>query len=506
MKATSDLVPCTAVSVLIPPRLRQLHELPGPQKWPIFGNALQIRNSRFHQKLEQWSREFGDYFCVQLGERKTLVVADHRMIGKILRDRPHDFGRTSRLDETWRELGLKVGLFGANGQVWQRQRRMVMAGFDPAHVKAYFPALLAVAGRLRSRWRRSLGSNIDVQADLMRYTVDSITGLAFGVEINTLEQGDNVIQQHLDKIFPAVYRRNMATFRHWRYVRLPADRALERSVAEVNVAISRFIQAGRQRLHHYPHLSEHPSNLLEAMLNATNQSGSGMTDDDVAGNVLTMLLAGEDTTANTLAWLIDLLWMNPLALARVQGEVRGVLRTAVDAGSDARERGDAGGVSMTMEQLNQMDYLDACINEVMRLKPVAPMLTLETHKDVVIGDVLVPPATQIYALMRRDGLDDHWMLHAAEFDPQRWMKPDSSGVAAAGSASSVKRISMPFGAGPRICPGRYLALLEIKIAMAMLLNEFDMTDVSTPDGREAEEYLAFTMAPLGLTMRLREAC
>jgi cytochrome P450 len=62
---------------------------------------------------------------------------------------------------------------------------------------------------------------------------------------------------------------------------------------------------------------------------------------------------------------------------------------------------------------------------------------------------------------------------------------------------------MPFGAGPRICPGRYLALLEMKIALTMLLTRFDIESIKTPDGQPAQEFMAFTMAPLGLTMRLR---
>jgi cytochrome P450 len=70
-------------------------------------------------------------------------------------------------------------------------------------------------------------------------------------------------------------------------------------------------------------------------------------------------------------------------------------------------------------------------------------------------------------------------------------------------AQSAKRISMPFGAGPRICPGRYLALLEMKMAIATLLNDFDILGVGTADGSEPVEHLAFTMTPLGLQMRLQ---
>jgi cytochrome P450 len=70
-------------------------------------------------------------------------------------------------------------------------------------------------------------------------------------------------------------------------------------------------------------------------------------------------------------------------------------------------------------------------------------------------------------------------------------------------ANSPKRAAMPFGAGPRLCPGRYLAMLEMKMVIAMLFGGFELESVATPDGKEAREHLAFTMAPVGLTLRLR---
>ena len=114
----------------------------------------------------------------------------------MLRDRPDGFRRSARMEEVGMEMGLDPGVFGVNGDAWRRQRRMLMAGFDPAHVKAFFPAMEKVARRLERRWRQAAaaGSAIDLQSDLMRYTVDTIAGLAFGAEVNTLESGEDVIQ------------------------------------------------------------------------------------------------------------------------------------------------------------------------------------------------------------------------------------------------------------------------------------------------------------------------
>ncbi|WP_077034291.1 cytochrome P450, partial [Pelomonas sp. KK5] len=362
---------------------------------------------------------------------------------------------------------------------WARQRRMVMAGFDPAHVRDYFPAMLKVAGRLAARWERAAdaGAAIELQPELMRFTVDTIAGLAFGAEVNTLESDEDRIQRHLDKLFPALFARVLSPLPTWRWFKRERDRALEASIIEIKAAVEGFIAAARERMAAEPALRERPANLLQAMIAAADRPDSGIGDEEVAGNVLTMLLAGEDTTANTLAWMIHLLWRHPDAMARARDEVRTVM------GSGLVEQ-------WTVEQLAGLDFLEACTHETMRLKPVAPMLGLQASRDTTLAGVEVPAGTIVITLLRRDSVSETHFTDAARFDPQRWLGRD---------ASSAKRIAMPFGAGPRICPGRYLALLEMKLAMATLLARFDIAAV-TPD--EAPERMSFTMGPDGLAMRL----
>ena len=471
------------------PALRRAIDLPGPKGIPVLGNALQIAPERFHLQLEQWAREYGPCYKLQLGKQLALVVGDHEVVAGVLRDRPHGFRRTPRVREVGMEMGLLPSVFGSEGDDWQRQRRMVMASFDPGHVKRYFPALCKVAGRLAGRWAKAAqaGTEIDLQADLMRYTVDTIAGLAFGSEVNTLESDADVIQQHLDKIFPALHQRMFAIVPTWRFVRSAADKRLAHSVAEVRAAVDGFVAQARARMLADPSLREKPRNLLEAMIAAADAPNSGISDVNVAGNVLGMLLAGEDTTANTLAWMIHLLWQNPLALARATEEVRRVV-------------GD--GSTITLDQMDKLDYVEACAHETMRLKPVAPVNSVQALRDTVVGDVQVRTGMLVMCLTRRDGVADRFVAQAAQFQPERWL-PGATGTAAQMTAGA-RRTSMPFGAGPRICPGRYLALLEMKVAIATLLSQFDIASVSTPDGQPPAERLAFTMTPVGLRLRLRQ--
>lgn len=367
--------------------MRSIASLPGPAGLPVLGNVLQVKLPKLHRQLEQWAEEFGPFFKLKIGRYPTLVVGDHAVVAQLLRERPEGFKRSSRMEEIAAEMGLKPGVFGANGDDWKRQRRMVMASFDPKHVRDYFPSLQVTAERLGRRWQRAAqeGRAIDVQPDLMRYTVDTIAGLAFGAEVNTLESEGDVIQQHLDKIFPALFKRLVSPLPVWRFFPSASDKRLVRSVAEVNQAVNGFVAQARERMRADPELRTRPHNLLEAMIAAADEPGSGISDEQVAGNVMTMLLAGEDTTANTIAWMIDLLWRNPEALARATAEVRHLLG-----------RPDA---LPTFEQTDQLDYLEACAHETMRLKPVAPMIGLQAlaGRDRRRG----PAQAHLHALWRR---------------------------------------------------------------------------------------------------------
>jgi cytochrome P450 len=458
----------------------RISDLPGPPRLPLVGNAHQIRLPHFHEQLESWRLKYGDAYRVRVWSRQFVVMGDPHIAAEALRDRPGTFSRTERVSTAATEMGFG-GLFASNGEKWRRQRPMVMAAFDPGHIRRYFPALVQVAQRLSRRWERAAqrGEAIDVQRDMMRYTVDVIAGLAFGADINTLEGDEDVIQQHMDKILPALFRRTLAPFRYWRHVKLPADRALDAHLEAFRVAVQGFIAAARNRMAVNPELREEPGNLIEAMIASRDRPGNALTDEDVAANVATMLLAGEDTTANTLAWMVMMLARHPWALERATAEVRRAL------GEDR--------VVNRLEQLDALEFVEACAHETMRLKPVAPILPQQAERDTVLGGIAIPKGTLCIFLMRGGTSDARHFARPDVFDPDRWLREE---------AGATKRIAMPFGAGPRMCPGRYLALLEIKMAIATLLGGFRLGAVESADGGAVREHLAFTMAPTPLVMRL----
>jgi cytochrome P450 len=466
---------------------RALGDLPGPRGWPVLGNALQIQRERFHQQLEGWAREHGDAYVFSIRNRRFLVVSSPETIATVLRRRPDAFRRSERVEQVSREFGF-LGLFSANNETWRRQRPMVLAGLDPTHIRSFFPALVDVTQRLRRRWERAAesGAEIDLQADLMRYTVDVTTGLAFGEDLNTLEtSGDDTIQKHLNVIMPALFRRILAPVDLPQWLRRLRDRELQPHLQALRQAVEHFIAKTRTRLEAEPHLRTRPENLIQALVAARDREGSAVVDADVGGNVLTMLLAGEDTTANTLAWMIWLLHRNPEVAAEARAEVDAVLQGAAGV--------------QDVDQLARLDLVEACANETMRLKPVAPFIMNQAQQDVLVGDVAVPAGAFVVCLMRPAGLEGANFPQPQAFDPKRWIGEQG----AAHAMASAKRVTMPFGAGPRMCPGRYLALAEIKLVAAMLLANFELESVEPAGGGDPREVVSIVMAPVGLRMRLR---
>jgi cytochrome P450 len=460
---------------------RSLDTLPGPKGLPVVGNLLQLdmKGQRMHQVLEAWSQAFGPLYRLTLMNRRVLVVSDAELIHRVLRDRPQAYRRLSAIEQVAEEVGVN-GVFSAEGEPWRRQRRPVVQALDARHLRGFFPTLVDVTTRLQRRWARAAAQQqaVDVLTDLMRYTVDVTTTLAFGYDMNTLEREGEVIQQHLQRVLPTINRRIEAPFPYWRYFRLPADRSFDRAVAAIRQTINEFIADARRRLAASPALAANPTNFLEAMLVAQTDGDASLSDDELFANVFTMLIAGEDTTASTIAWILHFLCEHPHVQRRIQEEADTVL-------------GDPG-VLAEMRDAARLVYIDAVAHESMRLKPIAPVFYVEANHDTDVGDVRVPAGTPVLLLTRVAALTDSFGADSLEFNPDRWLSGQPP-------SAQLRGGFVPFGSGPRLCPGRSLALLEMKAVISMVCRHFDVA--ALPGSAPVEEAFGFTMVPSGLRVR-----
>ena len=462
-----------------PSATREISELPRVAGGlPLAGNLLQLEPERLHLQLEEWAERYGDFYTFALGPKTTVVVRDMELANKMLRERPKGFRRMSGMLEVLGEMGI-AGVFTAEGKEWLRQRKLVMPAFNPAGLRASHATIALSTRRLHGLWHRAAQTSaaIDALRDVMRYTVDVTGALAFGEDLNTLEAGAGELQRHMASLFTTVNRRLSSPFPYWRYVTLPSDREFKKSLAEVEGTILAIVQRARAALLSEPH--REPKNVLEAMIVAhdADDPSARLSDRELYGNVLTLLLAGEDTTANTIAWMLYYM-----------AEHREVQRRMA---AEADALPDACGVPENPEAAHELRYIAAVVQETLRLKSPAPVLFLEPIADTVLGDIRVPAGTPLIALSRALALQPGAFHAPLAFDPTRWLGTPAG--------KHDPRASLAFGAGPRVCPGRSLALLESTMVGAMVARCFDVTLASTAP---VYEKFDFTVRPANLRIRL----
>lgn len=463
--------------------LRTVRDLPCPPGLPLLGNLFQLTPAKLHLTLEHWAERLGSPYRVQLGTIPITVWTQADLFQTVMRERPHIYRRIEPMESVMSELGGN-GLFSAEGEAWAPQRRLVMHALSPSNIKSFFPTLAAITERFRVRLQDAAAAHrtLEMTDELKRFTVDVTSTLAFGEDPHTLEQERGVIQEQLALIPPALMRRVSALFPYWRYVRLPQDRRFERAMVRVHEYIERMIMRARTRLSDSPDAP--PGNLLEAMLLAHDEHASKVTDELIAANVLTLLVAGEDTTANAIAWALMYIATDASLQKRLFDESLATMGHR--------------NVCPDFEALKGLDLCEAVCSEALRLRPVAAIQTFEPLTEVNVGGVLIPAGTRMFYLTRPAMLDPTHFSQPQAFLPERWLQPRT-----AGNGPHEQKAYLAFGAGPRVCPGRYLAAVEMRLVISMMVRRFEIELYADP--QSIEEVSAFTMVPnrmpITLTMR-----
>ncbi|MEI7342274.1 cytochrome P450 [Pectobacterium brasiliense] len=457
--------------------MRSIKRLPMPPTRSILGHVDYLKRSDVHLQMLRWKAQYGRFYRLRLGFTSAIVIADAECIRTIMKSRPDEFRRISSIESVFQEAGLN-GVFSSEGKRWEHQRRLTEPMFQPAHLKYFYPSLRKVTSRLSDRFTMlaETGEAVVLVEEFKRYTVDITSLLAFGEDVNTLEQGENPLSQSLRHLFPMINARSGSLFPLWRYIRRERDKQFDASLSLIREYVDGFIYRQRKRLRLNPQLIEAPENMLQVMLAEQKKDGT-LKDDDIVANAITLLLAGEDTTANTLAWMSFQLCSAPSVEECVFQE--------------CKEATDGAGALLPWP-LPRLPWLTAVMYESMRLKPVAPLLYLEPTKNTVIDDFLIKKGTPLLLMLNASGFDDALFQQPDDFVPERWLERGKA------SFSDLQ----PFGGGPRMCPGRSLALMEIKLGFHVLCSGFRV-EAQQP-ASDVTESFAFTMSPSGFRVKLHK--
>ena len=462
---------------------RTIADLPGPKPQPLVGNLLHLNKRQVHLTIEKWMREFGSAFKFSVLGNTVVVLSDHAVVTTMLRERPDVFRRNDGGINIMKELKI-AGVFTAEGEDWRNQRKLVMRGLNAEVVRNYFPTMVQMTERMLQRWKIAVenGKRVDLQRDLKAMALDTIVGIAMGYDIDAVNDDGSQLQRDIDNIFQNLGRRAAAMYPYWRRFKLPVDRAADRSAAGVEKKVAEFIADTRERMKQNPHLRLKPTNMLEAMIATADDPDSNFTDQELIGNAITSVVGGEDTTANSIAWMVNFLAQNPAVAASLAAEVDAVM-------------GDAPLVT-EWEKMMQFPYLDATHNESQRLRSVAPLIAVRSNIECVVADTLIPKNTLIFASTIGTAHDETHFPQSELFRPERWIfeeKPQES--------DDPMRKLFPFGAGPRLCPGRFLALTEIRMVVSMLVHNFELE--FDHDAPPVKQLMNFFMVPSAVPVRLK---
>ncbi|MFJ8940269.1 cytochrome P450 [Streptomyces sp. NPDC102365] len=451
--------------------MQTIADLPEPPGLPVVGHGPALaRGGTMHRTLFRWRDRLGPTYRVRLGPITAVVSSAPEIVGAVLRERPQTFRRASYLSDVIDEIGGH-GLFNAEGDDWRRLRRSAVPGLSVTSLRNAFGTIVRSTGRLRDHWAAAgPDRRVDVLDDMMRYTLEVIGGLTLGHDFDAVRRPHaDGVHQRLPLIASTLVRRMYSPVPYWRWFRLPADRRTDAVVAEAGALVAdRYADAQRRM-----NAGEQPTCYLDTLVKHSLDHDEPLTAKDAAGAVVSMLVAGEDNTAAQVTWAMHHLANHPEAQANVRAETAEVL-------GDRRLPDDAA-------TLSRLGYVEAVVKETTRVNPPAPYLVMEAATATTIPDggegLRVDPGT-VLILLTDDGADP------GPFRPEQWLSDPPAAPA-----------SHPFGGGPRLCPGRNLALIESMLLIAMTCHNFTI-EPDTSRGPVGER-VTLAVFPTDVGVRLR---
>jgi cytochrome P450 len=410
---------------------------PGPTGRFQPGNAVRLRRDElsFYRSM---TRQYGDIVRFRLGPFTANLLTDPDAVETVLVGRNHDVHKSPFYGAMKRVLG--EGLLTSEDEFHKRQRRLIQPIFHHKRIKECGQAMVEYGVRYRERWRG--GQELDFHQEMMGLTLAIVGATLFGADVerdapdvgramkSMLGALDNLLVFLLfmvgGSVADGVEQLPLPSMRRYRAGRDDLLGVIRRMIAEKRAA------------------DGDGSDLLSSLLAATEEDGSGMSDQQILDEAVTIFLAGHETTAVALSWTFALLARHPAVADKLHAELDEVL----------------GEQEPTVDDLPRLDYTQRVLSESMRLFPPAWMIGRQAIADLELLGYDVPAGTVLLLppfLVQRDA---RWWPDPRRFDPDRWT-PEAE-------ATRPKYAYFPFGGGPRLCIGETFAWMEGELLLATI--------------------------------------
>lgn len=435
----SNASPAVSSTAHVRPRSTR-RDWPGPVGGVLSGNIWEAWADPL-KLFAEGVREHGHHVRFRFGWLRYHLIDDPASAHHVLVENARAYVKSRNY------AGLKIllgqGLLTSEGEFWKRQRRLAQPAFHRQRLAGFADQMVACTNDQLDRWERELVPRrplFDLHGEMMRLTFRIVgrtllskdldgEARAFGDALNVALKWTNEYVESVVKVPP--------------WVPTPKNRRFGRAARTLEGLVDGIVAERRAAGDAAPH-----DDLLAMLMEVKDEStGETMSDRQLRDELITLVLAGHETTANSLAFTFDLLARHPAVARRLRAEVAEVL----------------GDRAPTLADLARMPYGKAVVEESLRLFPPAWVVERDAIEADEVGGLPIEPGATVavspYILHRRPDL---WP-DPEGFDPERFLRPDPD---------RPKLAYMPFGAGPRTCIGNAFAMMEMQLVLPMIVRRF----------------------------------
>ncbi|XP_078588758.1 cytochrome P450 2U1-like [Branchiostoma floridae x Branchiostoma japonicum] len=444
---------------------------------PVLGHLLALGQAS-HLKLTAWRRQYGDVFTVRMGMKDAVVLNGYTAVKDALVDRSELFASRppNYLLDSTSGFGKDVAS-GRWGTEFKQRKRFVTATLKNLGMKVGQDSIeediREEASFLRNRITEYEARPFDPAHDVTVAVANVICSMVFG---RRYDYGDETFRELTEAIGAVVADHGagqiISVFPFLRFV--PGVNRIRRSVS---AHIAKIQQMEKEEIsRHREHLDrENPRDFLDFCLLELEQQDKleGLTEEHVLFMAQDIFFAGTDTTSNTLLWSLLYMTLNPDIQHKVQEELDAVVGESLPA----------------LSHRSQLPYVNACLQEVMRIRPVGPLaIPHATTEAVKLREYDIPKGTQVLPNLYSLHMDPAYWPYPDRFDPERFLDAE-------GNVINKPESYLPFGGGRRGCLGEQLARMELFLFFTTLLQSFTFKPPEDAPPPNADGILGLTLTP-----------
>jgi cytochrome P450 len=426
---------------------------PGPKGGFLLGQYREMMADRL-AAVTRWARDHGDVVRLRLGPLRAALVSKPELIEEVLVTRAKSFHKG--VNEQLVRPTAGNGIFLSEGDYWKRQRRMVSPPMHKARVAGYGDTMVRIAELVSSRWQD--GEERDFYEEMTRIGLAIAAKTLFDADVEgeaahfgaVLREVMSSVKARIDSPVPLPDWIPTPTMRRLKRGRRNLDKLLTDAIAQRRAA------GAPER-----------EDLLSLLLAARDEDdGQGMSDEQLRDEAITLFVAGFETSAINLSWILHLISRHPKVADKLHAEV-----SAFDHTLGAAD-------------MPKLKYVEHVVNEAMRLYPPAWIMDRIALEDLELGGFHIAKGTDVWVspwVMHRD---PRFWERPLEFDPDRWQNDLAKKL--------PKFVYFPFGGGPRVCIGNAFAMMEVVLVVATLARRFRFQAVG---GKDPVPEPGFTLRP-----------